>query len=186
MNARSHFSSEQPGRFAAYAVDNSTGTWWEPNPDDAQPQLTIDLGPATRFDVTQLFTIDSVRLLFTGGRGFGRRRTEPPGSAPPVVPAASTSTAAANTLPAPAATDAFQYRLEVSVDGETFATVLDRSGSATPRNTIFEEFAPTQCRLVRLTLVNWPRVTPLGLIELTIFGKPTGLLPASQPISYKP
>ena len=27
MNALSKFSSEQPGRNAAYAVDNSSGTW---------------------------------------------------------------------------------------------------------------------------------------------------------------
>ena len=72
MNAQSRFSSQQPGRDAAYAVDNSSGTWWEPSPTDAQPTLTLDLGPATRFDVVQLFTIDSVRLLFTGGRPLRR------------------------------------------------------------------------------------------------------------------
>ena len=71
MNALSRFSSEQPGRDAAYAVDNSSGTWWEPAPTDTQPTLTIELSPATRFDAVQLFTIDSVRLMFNGGRGFG-------------------------------------------------------------------------------------------------------------------
>ena len=33
MNALSRFSSQQPGHDAAYAVDNSSGTWWEPSPD---------------------------------------------------------------------------------------------------------------------------------------------------------
>ena len=37
MNALSRASSEQSGHDAAYAIDNSTGTWWEPNPTDAQP-----------------------------------------------------------------------------------------------------------------------------------------------------
>ena len=33
MNALSRFSSQQPGHDAAYAIDNSSGTWWEPTPD---------------------------------------------------------------------------------------------------------------------------------------------------------
>ena len=48
MNALSGFSSQQPGHDAAYAIDNSNGTWWEPAPTDAQPTLTIELSPATR------------------------------------------------------------------------------------------------------------------------------------------
>jgi hypothetical protein len=168
MNALSRSSSEQPGRHAAYAVDNSSGTWWEPAPDDAQPTLTVDLGPATRFDVVQLFTIDSVRLMFTGGGRFGGR-----GGAP---------AAAMTNAPSAPATRAFQYKIEVSTDGNTFSTVLDQTGNQVPRNTIFEEITPTQCRLVRLTMVNWPRTTPLGIIEFTVFGKATGSLPAAQPI----
>jgi xylan 1,4-beta-xylosidase len=174
MNARSKFSSEQPGHYAAYAVDDSSGTWWEPSPTDTQPTLTLDLGPATRFDVVQLFTIDSVRLLLTGGRRFGSRTRAP--------------TTAANKAPAPvgastlSATDAYQYKIDVSTDGETFTTVLDKSANAVARNTIFEELPATKCRFVRLTMINWPRATPLGIIELTVFGKPAGSLPAAQPI----
>jgi hypothetical protein len=33
-----------------------------------------------------------------------------------------------------------------------------------------------------LTMINWPRATPLGIIEFTVFGKPSGSLPAAQPI----
>jgi len=51
MNALSKISSEQRGHEAAYAVDNSSGTWWEPTPTDTLPDLTIELSPATRFDV---------------------------------------------------------------------------------------------------------------------------------------
>jgi xylan 1,4-beta-xylosidase len=172
MNAQSRFSSQQPGHDAAYAVDNSSGTWWEPSPADAQPMLTLDLGPATRFDVVQLFTIDSVRLLFTGGRRFGSW-----GSA-----SAATDTAAAKSGSTPPSTDAYQYKIDVSTDGETFATVLDQSANTAVRNTIFEELPPTRCRFVRLTMINWPRATPLGVIEFTVFGKPAGSLPAAQPI----
>lgn len=169
MNAQSRSSSEQSGRFAAYAVDNSSGTWWEPGADDAQPTLTLDLGPATRFDVVQLFTIDSVRLLFTGGRRGGIRA------------GAATST---NMAPASIGTpiDAYQYKIEASTDGSNYTMVLDQGANTVARNTIFEEIPPTRCRFVRLTLLNWPRATPLGVIEFTVFGKPTGSLPAAQPI----
>lgn len=172
MNAQSHFSSQQPGHDAAYAVDNSSGTWWEPSPDDAQPTLTVELSPATRFDVVQLFTIDSVRLLFTGGRRFGGQ-------------GGTASATGTHAPPAPAAlptANPFQYKIDVSTDGSTFTTVLDQSTNAIARNTIFEEIPPTKCRFVRLTMLNWPRATPLGIIEFTVFGKPTGSLPAAQPI----
>jgi xylan 1,4-beta-xylosidase len=168
MNTQSRFSSQQPGHDAAYAVDNSSGTWWEPGPDDAAPTLTIDLGPATRFDVTQLFAVDSARLLFAGGRRFGRA-----GSAAPAAPAAAGG--------APP-TDAFQYTIDVSTDGETFAMVLDESANAIPRNTIFDAFPPVTCRFVRLTMVNWPRATPLGIIEFTVYGRANGSLPAEAPV----
>ena len=75
MNSLSQFSSQTPGHDAAYAVDNSSGTWWEPATNDTRPTLTIDLSPATRFDVVELFTIDSMRLMFnSGGRGGGGGR----------------------------------------------------------------------------------------------------------------
>jgi hypothetical protein len=170
MNAQSRFSSQQPGHDAAYAVDNSSGTWWEPSPSDAQPTLTLDLGPATRFDVVQLFTVDSVRLLFTGGWRFGGRGR---------ATATATNAAPASALPP---TNAYQYKIDVSTDGDSYTTVLDQSANAVARNTIFEEIPPTRCRFVRLTMINWPRTTPLGIIEFTVFGKPAGSLPAAQPI----
>lgn len=165
MNAQSSFSSQQPGRDAAYAVDNQSGTWWEPAPDDAQPTLTLDLGPATEFDVVQLFTVDSVRLMFNGGRGFGGRGRR---NAPPAVAGVSTPRV-----------DAFQYTIATSTDGERFTTVLDESKNDVPRNTIFNEVSPTTARFVRLTMTNWPRTSPLGIIEFTVFGKPEGSLPAT-------
>lgn len=169
MNALSKFSSQQPGRDAAYAIDNSSGTWWEPSATDAQPTLTIELSPATRFDVVQLFTIDSMRLMFTGGNRFGGR-------------GAAGATNNATSAPSGATTAAFQYKLETSLDGEHFMTVLDQSANSVVRNTIFEEIPPTKCRFVRLTVVDWPRTTPLGIIEFTVFGKPADSLPAKVPI----
>jgi xylan 1,4-beta-xylosidase len=163
MNALSKVSSEQPGHDAAYAVDNSSGTWWEPLPTDSLPTLTIELSPATRFDVVQLFTIDGVRLMFNGRRrGFGR----PPAGTNPVEPSP----------------EIYQYKIEVSMDGKTYTTALDKTQISISRNTIFEEISPVKCRFVRLTMTNWPKATPLGIIEFTIFGKPSGSLPAEQPI----
>jgi hypothetical protein len=54
--------------------------------------------------------------------------------------------------------------------------------NTTARNTIFEEIPPTQCRFVRLTMTDWPRPTPLGIIEFTVFGRTTESLPAAQAI----
>jgi xylan 1,4-beta-xylosidase len=173
---------QQPGRDAAYAVDNSSGTWWEPGPTDAQPTLTLDLGPATRFDVVQLFTIDSVRLLFTGGRRFGGQGATGTSAADTTSATATNTASAAVSAPALPATNAYQYKIEVSTDGNTYTTVLDQSANAIVRNTIFEEIPPTQCRFVRLTMINWPRATPLGIIEFTVFGQPAESLPAAQPI----
>jgi len=178
MNNRSAFSSQNSGHDAAYAVDNSSGTWWEPAATDTQPTLTVELSPATRFDPVQLFTIDSARLMFTGGGfGSGRGRGTARGADPATGPAPPASAPAANVaqLPAPGV---YQYKIEASMDGTAYKTVLDQTTNTTPRNTLFEEFPPTQCRFVRLTLTNWPRTTPLGIIEFTAFGKSSGTQPA--------
>jgi xylan 1,4-beta-xylosidase len=156
MNARSRFSSQRPGRDAAYAIDNSNGSWWEPAEDDNQPSLTLDLGPATEFDPVQQFTIDSCRIEFTtgGGFGFGGRRG---GAAQP-----------ANGI------TAHQYRIEASSDGTTFTTVLDKTSNAVTKYVEFEEIPPTACRFVRFTLTAWPHLpnANLGIMEFTVFGKP--------------
>jgi hypothetical protein len=204
MNALSRFSSQQPGHDAAYAVDNLSGTWWEPATTDTQPTLTIELSPATRFDAVQLFTIDSVRLMFNGGRGFrggrsggvapaqrvGGRGGRGAGGAPAAdhentAPAAATGSAPARATASasgPPSTNAYQYKIEVSLDGQTYTTALDQTKNAISRNTIFEEVSPVKCRFVRLTMTNWPRATPLGIIEFTVFGKAAESLPAAQPI----
>ena len=161
MNALSKFSTEKPGHEAAYAVDNSSGTWWEPAATDSLPSLLIELSPATRFDVVQMFTIDGVRLMFNGGRrGLGR-------------PAQGGQQSLA---------EIFQYKIEVSTDGKTFETALDQSRNTIARNTIFDEISPVKCRFVRLTVTNWPKASPLGLLEFTVFGKAAGALPAAVAI----
>ena len=159
MNQRGSFSSQRTGRDAAYAVDNSNGTWWEPAEDDKQPTLTIDLGPATEFDHQQLFTIDSCRIEFTtggGGFGFGFRRQ------------GSTQQQPQST------TIAHQYKIEASTDGTTYTTVLDKTDNNITKYIEFEEIPPTACRFVRLIITDWPRIgnSSLGIMEFTVFGKP--------------
>jgi hypothetical protein len=154
MNALSKASSQEPGYPAAYAVDNYSGTLWRPSADDAQPQLTVELSPATRFDVVQLFSVDGMRVLFGGGgrRGFGF---------------------GGGNLPV------YKYRLEVSLDGENYTTVLDRTGNDIPRDTFFDEFPAVRARFVRLTVTDWPRESPLGVIDFTVFGRADGYEPAA-------
>ncbi len=190
MNALSSFSSQQTGRDAAYAIDNYNGTWWEPEATDTQPSLTIELSPATAYDVVQLFTIDSVRLMFGGSRGsgrggFGRGGTGGRGfsrGAPGVSASPDAGAAAIATMPARPTTNAYQYKIEVSNDGNTYTTALDMTQNDIARNTIFEEIAPVKCRFVRLTITNWPGTSSLGIIEFTVFGKSAGSLPAAAPI----
>jgi hypothetical protein len=182
MNALSKYSSQQPGRDAAYAIDNSSGTWWEPSPTDAQPVLTVELSPATRFDRVQLFTIDSARLLFTGGRGFGGPRRGGATNAEPATTNIALVATNASVVPVASSMTAYQYIIETSMDGTNYSTVLDQSANTANCNTIFEEIPPTKCRFVRLTMLNWPKTTPLGVIEFTVFGKPAESLPAAQPI----
>jgi hypothetical protein len=153
LNQRGRFSSQRSGHDAAYALDNSNGTWWEPAEDDAHPSLTIDLGSTTEFASEQLFAVDSSRIEFIAGRrGFGGPRT------PSQRVSGST---------------AFRYRIEASLDGQTFTTILDKTGNNVTKYTEFDELTPTQCRYVRLTITDWPHMAelPLGIMEFTVFGK---------------
>jgi len=157
MNAKSSFSSQRPGHEAAYAVDNSTGTWWEPAENDAQPSITVDLGPATEFDPLQAFTVDSSRILFATGRtGFGFGAAQPAAAPAP-----------------PGAVVAHQYKIEASSDGTTFTTILDKTQNSVTKYVEFDELPPTTCRFIRLTITGWPRreSAPLGIVEFTVFGK---------------
>jgi xylan 1,4-beta-xylosidase len=169
MNQRGGFSSQRPGHEAAYALDDSNGTWWEPAEDDAKPTLTIDLGSITEFESEQLFTVDSSRVEFTTGRGGfggpgGRTRGQQPGAQAAAAPPAAER---------PAGSVAFRYKIEASRDGQTFATILDRTGNNVTKYTEFDELSPTQCRYVRLTITDWPHISnmPLGIMEFTVFGK---------------
>ena len=152
MNALSKFTSQQNGYPAAYAVDNYSDTVWMPETTDKEPSITIELSPATRFDVVQHFTVDAMRVMFTGARrgfGFGA-----PGGAAPALPV-------------------YKYKLEVSQDGEKYTTVLDRTHNTVSKDTIFEEFQAINCRFVRFTVTEWPE-GPLGITDFTVFGYPEG------------
>ena len=160
MNALSKFSSQQPGYPAAFAVDDYSGTVWLPEEGDKEPSITIELSPATRFDVVQHFTVDAMRVLFggaprrpaAGGMGMGMGMGAP---------------GAARVLPV------YKYKLEVSQDGEKYVTVLDKTKNTVSKDTVFDEFKPVNCRFVRLTVTEWPQ-GPLGIIDFTVFGYPDG------------
>ena len=75
------------------------------------------------------------------------------------------------------ASQVYRYKLEVSLDGESFRTVVDRTANDVSKNTVFEEFPPVECRFVRLTVTGWPSSAPLGIIDFTVFGRASGALP---------
>ena len=144
-------SSNAPGRDPAYALDNSNGTWWEPAESDVQPSMTVDLLSIAPFD--RPYTVDSSRIIFTAraSMNLGRGAEAPKFSGAP----------------------AFQYRIEGSLDGKEFTTLVDRTRNNVLRYTEFEEISPRRCRFVRLTVADWPRSVqqPLGISEFTVFGK---------------
>lgn len=161
LGQRGKISSERPGHEASYALDNSNGTWWEPAESDTQPSLTIDMGSTTEFAKEQLFMVDSSRILFIAGRGgFGARGGRAAGQ-PPASPQITGS-------------PAFRYKIESSLDGESFTTILDKTGNHVTKYIEFDELPPTACRFVRLTITDWPHIanSPLGITEFTVFGKP--------------
>jgi hypothetical protein len=138
-------SSERPGRDATYAFDNNVRTWWEPAEDDKQPWLMLDLGSAKPNDPKQEFVIDSSRILFSDAY----------------------LNVAEGIVPGP-----YQYRVEVSRDGQTFKTVVDKTQSTRDHNIEFDEIEPVQCRYVKLTINGPPNKVPIGILEFTVFGKP--------------
>lgn len=156
MNQRGGASSERPGHEAPYATDNYNGTWWEPAEDDKQPTLTVDLGSITEWEHPEYFIVDSARIQFTTGRfgrGFSGRNQQQP-------------------APQSGATTAFRYKIEVSEDGKTYTTILDKTNNNRTKYTEFDELPPTKCRFVRLVMTDWPRrSTPLGILDFTVFGK---------------
>jgi hypothetical protein len=71
-------------------------------------------------------------------------------------------------------TIAHQYKIEASIDGDTYTTVLNKTDNRLTKYVEFEEIPPTACRFVRLTITDWPKVinTNMWTMEFTVFGKP--------------
>ena len=66
----------------------------------------------------------------------------------------------------------YQYKIEVSSDGETFETALDKTKNNLTKNVEYDEIDPVKCRYVRLTITGAPPKVPVGIIEFTVFGNP--------------
>lgn len=81
--------------------------------------------------------------------------------------------AAASAAVADPRPSAFRHRIEVSLDGREFSTVVDKTDNTVTRYTEFDEIPPSRCRYVRLTVTGWPRqANAVGVVEFTVFGKP--------------
>jgi xylan 1,4-beta-xylosidase len=143
-------SSEAPGRNAPYAFDDYTATWWSPAENDKQPWLLLDLGAATDQDPLQEFMVDSSRILFSLVSDHPRDR----GAAFKPIDGV------------------YKYKIETSLDGKTFETVVDHTGNAHLDTAPFDDFKPVQSRFVKLTMTDWPKNVPLSVLEFTVFGKP--------------
>ncbi len=183
-------STETPGHGADAALDNSTATWWEPDPSDKQPTLTMNLSPAVDRDRIQTFTIDGIRILFNPAQnraGFGAAPAQLPQAGPnaniQAPQSRGTAPQARPTRPRIPFTPAvYRYKVETSMDGQVYTTVLDRTDSNLSKNVVFDEIPPVACRFVRVTFTGWPENTNLGILDLSVFGKATGWSPSIVPV----
>jgi hypothetical protein len=125
-------SSQRPGRDAMYAFDNNVRTWWEPEDDDPQPSLVLDLGCRNPSDANQEFYIDSVRLLFDNAPRAGPRDLSVAGHRRwyPDAPRAELAP--------------YRYTVESSLDNKTYSPVVNRSENQRTANVEFAEFPPAQ------------------------------------------
>ncbi|HJO02860.1 MAG TPA: family 43 glycosylhydrolase [Acidobacteriota bacterium] len=141
-------SSEAPGRNAPYALDNNARTWWVPAADDGEPWLEIDLAAGWSQD----YVVDSARILFALPEGDVEDESSPDNRG--------------------LASRIRQYKIEVSLDGDTFTTVVDKTGNDRDNAVEFDEIVPVECRYVRLTITGWPSGLRPGVLEFTVFGRP--------------
>jgi xylan 1,4-beta-xylosidase len=153
-------SSAAPGRDPEYGFDNNVRTWWQPAEGDKQPWLMLDLGSRNADDPNQEFMIDSSRVIFDAAPerkgtgeihvdGHDRHWFEQPAGPP----------------------KPYQYRLETSLDGKQFSTVVDRTANEHAATIEFDDFKPVRCRYVRLTITGIPPGAPLAVLDFTVFGK---------------
>jgi len=96
----------------------------------------------------QMYLVDSARILFTLPEGLKREGDK---------------------------TRIRKYKIEVSSDGINFRTVVDKTHNYRDNAVEFDEIAPVKCRHVKLTIIGWPQGLSCGVIEFTVFGRPTPL-----------
>ena len=137
-----------PGRNAPYAFDNSARTWWAPADDDSAPWLELDLAAGW----SQNYVVDSARILFALPEGDVEDESSPNNSGD--------------------GSRVRRYKIEVSLDGDAFTTVVDKTDNGVDNAVEFDEIIPVTCRYVRLSITGWPEGLPSGVVEFTVFGRP--------------
>ena len=152
-------TSQRPGRDAVYAFDNNVRTWWEPEDNDPQPTLILDLGCRNPADANQEFSWTPIRLLFDNAPRAGARDLKVDGHARwyPDSPRSEVAP--------------YKYRIETSLDNKTYQPVVDKTSNAVANNVEFDDFPPVRCRYVRLTITGKPRGGPMAVLEFTAFGR---------------
>jgi beta-xylosidase len=155
-------SSQRPGRDGMYAFDNNVRTWWEPEDNDREPSLVLDLGCRNPADANQEFVVNSVRLLFETAPRAGARDLKVEGH----------SRWYPDSLRAEVAP--YKYRIETSLDNKTFQTAVDKTENDVANNVEFDEFKPVRCRYVKLTITGKPQGGPMAVLEFTVFGRSAG------------
>ena len=154
-------SSARPGREPENAFDNNVRTWWEPAEGDAAPWLLIDLGCRNPADNNQEFDVDSARILFDAVPHPAPRDLDRDGHALWYADAARAVRPVA-----------YQYLIEISLDGKAFRPIVDQRANKQVQNVEFSTFAPARARWVRLTLTGLAKSQSAGVLEFTVFGKP--------------
>lgn len=65
---------------------------------------------------------------------------------------------------------AFQYKISLSMDGETFQTVVDKSKNGEDYLIDYETFDETEAKYARLEILGSPKGISAGVIDFTVFG----------------
>lgn len=176
-------SSEQPGFYASYGVDDYSGTIWKPDPSDKEPCLTFDLSTADGINVIDLFDVDGFRIIFGNNervRNFAVPAAPAAGASPaanaPARPAAQSFPTGGGMFMPAGGLPVYKYKLEGSMDGKEFYMLVDKTENTRIADCAFDDITPKQCRYVRLTVTGWPEGINLGVIEATVFGKYSGYM----------
>ncbi|RAP74336.1 hypothetical protein DL346_19825 [Paenibacillus montanisoli] len=66
----------------------------------------------------------------------------------------------------------YPYRIEGSIDGVEWFTLIDKSDNTIDQHIVYDTWGPKRARFARLFIIAAPRGMRIGVWEFTVFGRP--------------